>query len=164
MKKITKNKTGFTLIELLLVIAVIAAMAVTVFVALNPAGRLQNARNSKRVTDVDSYLSAVQQYIVDNGGTLPAGIATTSDSMIGTCSTTPAVATGGCNVLASSACFNASTTLAKYLASAPMDPLATLGFASSTDYAITASATTSIVTIKACGQENATGGQIWASR
>jgi prepilin-type N-terminal cleavage/methylation domain-containing protein len=166
MKKINTTR-GFTLIELLLVIAVIVALAVTVFVALNPATRLANARDARRTADVDSLLTATQEYIVDNAGTLPTGIPTSSDAMIGTCagnaSTTNGVAvtTNGCNILATTTCFNASTTYAKYLSGAPMDPLATLGFASSTDYAITASSS-GIVTVKACGVEKLS--QLWESR
>lgn len=163
MKKSSmKEKRGFTLIELLLVIAVIVALAVTVFVALNPATRLANARDARRTSDVDSLLTATEEYIVDHSGSLPPGIATTSDSMIGTCATSSAVSTGGCNVSAASTCFNASTTYTSYLSGSPMDPLSTNGTATSTDYAITESSTTGIVTVKACGVEKLT--QIWESR
>ena len=55
-------RKGFTLIELLLVIAVIVALAITVFVALNPAQRLAEARDAKRVSDMSSFQDAMQLY------------------------------------------------------------------------------------------------------
>ncbi|MDE2588934.1 MAG: prepilin-type N-terminal cleavage/methylation domain-containing protein, partial [Patescibacteria group bacterium] len=39
---------GFTLIELLVVITIISTLLVVVFVALNPGGRLQQARDARR--------------------------------------------------------------------------------------------------------------------
>src|SRR3989338_7101975 len=67
---------GFTLIELLVVIAIIAILAVLVFVALNPAARFQDARNSRRVNDVNNYLTAIHECIVDNSGSLTPCIGT----------------------------------------------------------------------------------------
>jgi len=157
MKK--TNHKGFTLIELLLVIAVIVALAVTVFVALNPATRLAQARDARRTADVDAILTATQEYIVDHAGSLPPGVSTSTDTMIGTCGTSVATSTGGCST-AAAACFNASTTYASYFAGAPYDPL--YGSATQTYYAIVASSTTGIVTVKACGVEKLS--QIWSSR
>jgi len=160
MKK-TLNK-GFTLIELLLVIAVIVALAVTVFVALNPATRLLNARDARRTTDVDSILNATQEYIIDHAGVIPAGISTT-DTMIGTCVTsTQGFASGGCNVATGSACFNPTSLYAPYLQSLPMDP-GNVSSSPVTDYAISVVASSGIITVKACSVEKA-GGQIWESR
>lgn len=151
MKKIVNQRSAFTLIELLLVIAVIVALAVTVFVALNPAQRLSQARDARRTADVDAILTATHEYIMDNKGTVPANISTT-DTMIGKCgSAAPAVSKNGCVITANTTCFDASTTLSAYLASAPMDPAT--GTASTTYYAISASTSTGIVTVKACAAE-----------
>lgn len=139
------------MIELLLVIAVIVALAVTVFVALNPAARLASARNARRTSDVDTLLTATHEYIIDHTGSFPF-TPTTTDEMIGTAATSSAVSTGGCNVPAASAEFNASSVYAAYLASAPMDPLS--GTATSTGYAINIASSTGIVTVKACLAEN----------
>ena len=155
-----EKRNGFTLIELLLVIAVIVALAVTVFVALNPATRLANARDARRTSDADSLLTATHEYIVDNAGSLPAGISTSSDSMIGTCATAATTTSGGCNVVSGTTCFNAGTLYAAYLKTAPTDPLN--GTATTTNYAITSVATSGIVTIKSCGVEKLT--QLWVSR
>ena len=48
------QRKGFTLIELLIVIAIIAILAASLFVALNPAKRFQDARDAKRNQDVES--------------------------------------------------------------------------------------------------------------
>jgi prepilin-type N-terminal cleavage/methylation domain-containing protein len=66
-KKICRVK-GFTLIELLIVIAVIAILTSIVFVALNPLGRFQDARNSTRWTDANAILSAIKLNQVDHKG------------------------------------------------------------------------------------------------
>jgi len=64
-------KKGFTLIELLIVIAIIAIIAGAVLVAMNPAKRICDANNGQRWEETNSILSAIQQYVVDNTGTLP---------------------------------------------------------------------------------------------
>ena len=54
MYKIKEENKGFTLLELLIVIAVLAVLAGVLFVALNPASRLEDSRNAKRWTDVNA--------------------------------------------------------------------------------------------------------------
>lgn len=152
MKKVRLSK-GFTLIELLLVVAIIALLALTVIVALNPVKRLQDSRNAHRYSDVDSILTAVNEYVVDNNGSLPTGI-TTTEQQLGTC------VSGGNTVCttAAAACVDLTTPLAKYLKSIPIDPL---GSASTTFYSIVKDAN-NIVTVKACDAED--GATITISR
>jgi type IV pilus assembly protein PilA len=149
--KRTKQK-GFTLIEILLVIGMIAVLATVVFVALDPAKRFRDVRDAKRATDVQSVLSAIQTYIVDNQGTLPAGI-TTTEKQLGTAVAGCTLATGGCAVVGAADCINLSATLAKYLKTIPLDPSG--GTATLTKYSVGIDAN-SIVTVKACGTEGAT--------
>lgn len=157
-----KKQSGFTLIELLVVIAIIAALAVVVYSALNPVKRLQDAKDSRRTADVDTILTSIHQSIVDNKGTLPAGLSTNmAETQIGTGATGCAIATGGC-AAAATACVDLTTPLAKYQKSAPIDPLGgTTYTAAKTGYTVTVDAN-NIVTIKACGTEGTTN--ISASR
>ncbi|MBL7057964.1 prepilin-type N-terminal cleavage/methylation domain-containing protein [Patescibacteria group bacterium] len=62
------RKKGFTLIELLLVIAIIAILAATIFVALDPLTRFQDSRDSRRWSDANSILSAIKIDQIDNRG------------------------------------------------------------------------------------------------
>lgn len=86
----TKRK-GFTLIEILLVVAAIGILAGIVILAINPTKQLADTRNAQRKVDVNTILSAVYQYAIDNNGTIPASI-TTTDTEI--CKTTASTCTG----------------------------------------------------------------------
>jgi prepilin-type N-terminal cleavage/methylation domain-containing protein len=99
-----RGQKGFTLIEVLVVIAIIAILAAIVLVAINPAKRFQDARNSQRKANVESILSAIQQNMIDNKG-------------ITTC-TLPSTAT----VIKSSGGVDLTGCLGSYLAILPVDP------------------------------------------
>lgn len=144
------NKKGFTLIELLIVISIISILAVVVFVALNPAQRFKDARDARRVTDVDTILSAIHTYIVDNKGLLPTGLTSgMAETQLGTAASACTVSTGGCAVT-TTACLDLSTPLVKYLKTLPIDPNG--GTDAKTNYSIVVD-TNGIVTVKACGTE-----------
>lgn len=68
------KKSGFTLIELLIVIGVVAALAGIVFIAVDPAKRMAQARNAVRWSEARSLLDAILLYQVDHNGNLPAGV------------------------------------------------------------------------------------------
>lgn len=150
MKNIAvRRKAGFTLIELLVVIAIIAILAVVVFVALDPVTRFADARNARRRQDVNSILTAVHEYIVDNDGALPTGLSTSmSETQLGTCASGGATLCSG----AAAACVNMTSVLARYLKSIPIDP-GTGASAATTGYSVTVDAN-NIVTISACSAEN----------
>ncbi|OGZ00064.1 MAG: hypothetical protein A2945_00040 [Candidatus Liptonbacteria bacterium RIFCSPLOWO2_01_FULL_52_25] len=59
------NRKGFTLIELLVVIAIIAVLSVVVILTLNPAELLRQARDSNRISDVNTVKSAISLYLAD---------------------------------------------------------------------------------------------------
>lgn len=158
-----KSTKGFTLIELLLVITIIAVLAVAVFAALNPSQRLKDTKNARRTADVDTILTAIHQYIIDNKGTLPTGLtAGMAEAQLGTaasgCALTSATQSPSCNV-ATAACLDLSTPLAKYLSKMPIDPSGYDGnvavtadasaSASKTNYSVVVDAN-GIVTVKAC--------------
>lgn len=146
MNKKIKATAGFTLIELLVVIAIIAILATIVFVALNPVQRFADARNSRRWNNVNSLLTAIHEYAVDNNGSLPAGIST-SEQQLGTCASGGATACSG----AAAACLDLSTLLAAYLKSMPIDPSS--GTAATTKFSVIKDAN-NLITVKACAAEN----------
>ncbi len=75
MKNIIKNSKGFTLIELLVVIAIIAVLAVAVILTLNPAELLKQARDSTRISDLNTLKSAISLYLADvNGATISSTV------------------------------------------------------------------------------------------
>ena len=140
-----KNKKGFTLLEILLVIGIIATLAVVVIVSLNPAQRFEDAQNSRRLSDIQSILSATQQYIIDNKGEIPAGISAT-EKQISTNSSDCNIVTEACNVTGSGDCVDLTETLSNYLKEMPYDSNG--GTSDTTHYSI--QITNNIVTVRAC--------------
>lgn len=131
-------RKGFTLIELLLVIGIIAILASIVIVAINPTKQLGDARNAQRQSDVNTILSAVYQYAIDNDGNLPDTITTTEREIC---------ATGATD------CDNAidlDVLTGAYLVRMPRDPQAAT--ATGTNYWIVENANGRI-TVRAAGAE-----------
>lgn len=64
MKK--HKKGGFTLVELLIVIGILAVLAVTVLLALNPAEAQKKSRDVARLKDAATLQAIVDQYLNDN--------------------------------------------------------------------------------------------------
>jgi len=97
---------GFTLIELLIVIAIVAILSTVVVLVLNPAQLLAQARDSNRISDLNTLKSAMLLYLNDGGTQLAADYSKCYNSTTTTCfgttgygtTTLPAdirVATGG---------------------------------------------------------------------
>lgn len=148
---------GFTLVELLLVIGIIATLAVVVFVALDPAKRFQDSRDAKRVSDVETILSAVHQYVIDNKGAFPDGLDQDTERMLGTYGASCEYYNGGCDV-STGACLNLADELSKYLKTIPFDPQ--MGNEQETYYSILRDGS-GIIMVRACAAE---GSQISVSR
>ena len=70
-QKLNSFKRGFTLIELLIVIAILGILAAAVLVAINPAKRQNQARDTKTQNDISQVSSALQAYFTSEGGTYP---------------------------------------------------------------------------------------------
>lgn len=115
MKNIKNNKSGFTLLEILLVVAAIAILAGVVIVAVNPGKQLADARNSQRLSDVNSIASAVIQKSIDEDGVVMTAV-TTTDTEI--CIKGGSV-TATCTSLID---LSTLTTSSEYLTGIPTDP------------------------------------------
>jgi len=147
-----KKSKGFTLIELLIVIGIIAILAAIIYVAVDPARRLAEARNAERWSSVNSILNAYLKYTVDHAGTEPVTLVAGTYYMIGTDDDA-----AGCTPPATTLVTNLSTTLVdEYLSSIPIDPFTSGAGAAKTYYYITKS-TNGRITAGACTPE-AVGG------
>jgi len=135
----TNRKSAFTLIEVLVVVALVAILAAITFIAINPAKNFADARNTQRSSDVAEILSAVTQYISEQGHTIG------DFANVTTCPTTKAIGTTAGNV-------NLTTLLVdSYIVGIPTDP--SVGTAGDTGYTI-CKTVTSRVTVTAPNAEN----------
>ncbi len=134
---------GFTLIELLVVIGILAVLLAITLVAINPARQFAMSNDTKRSSDINAILNAVNQYQADNRGALPTGIP------VGT----PAIISDtGVDICAA--------LVTRYLAALPVDPLTNNGAAITdctaaynTNYDIVQSASDSRITVSAPAAE-----------
>ena len=68
-----KTKKGFTLLELLIVIGILAILSTTIIIVINPAQLLKRARDSQRISDLNTMKTAIAYYITEETGTLNIG-------------------------------------------------------------------------------------------
>jgi type IV pilus assembly protein PilA len=142
--KIRSQEKGFTLIELLVVIGILAVLLAITLIAINPAKQFAQANNTKRRSDVNAILNAINQYMADNKGTLPTGITTTDQE----------ISNGGANLCAA--------LVPVYIAALPVDPQTSNGNpiqqtacagAYLTNYHVIQAATSNRITVSAPGAE-----------
>lgn len=69
LSNIKKRTEGFTIIEVLIVLAIAGLILLIVFLAVPALQR--NSRNTQRKNEVSGLLSAVNEYVDNNNGTLP---------------------------------------------------------------------------------------------
>lgn len=148
--KTAQLKKGFTLIELLVVIGILAVLLAITLIAINPAKQFKQANDTKRRSDVNAILNAINQYMADNKGALPIGITIPSGIY-----PTDAVeiSNAGADLCGS--------LVPKYIAALPVDPLTGGGAAISnpcpatysTNYKIVKSATDNRITVGAPAYE-----------
>lgn len=65
------RREAFTLVELLIVIALIAILAVTTFVIINPTQRINASNDARRREEVREIQKAIEVYSTQNNGSLP---------------------------------------------------------------------------------------------
>lgn len=142
-----KKSKAFTLIELLVVIGILAVLLAITLIAINPSRQFSQANNTKRRSDVNAVLNAVNQYMADNKGSLPTGIDTTERVI----SNDPAV-TNKVDIC--------SFLVTQYMAGLPVDPLTSGGApvtvctaTYNTNYTIVRSASNNRITVSASGAE-----------
>lgn len=119
----SKRKEGFTLVELIIVIAIIAILAAAIFVAVDPARRLHEARNARRSTDIATILDAIKTYQADSKGDLPVKVEGMTAGLfyqIGTDESSCNIACQGATT--EDGCVDLSGIGSSYLARVPFDP------------------------------------------
>ncbi len=88
MNTVNTNRKGFTLLELLIVIAIIAVLSVLLIIVLDPAETLKRARDSQRVSDLNTIKTALGIYLTATstpnlgGGTVTSGVGGTGNICI----------------------------------------------------------------------------------
>lgn len=78
------DSDGFTIIEVMIVLAIAALILVIVFLAVPALQR--SSRNTSRRTDASNSLSALSNYISNNGGQLPSSNCQKAGTGAGECS------------------------------------------------------------------------------
>ncbi len=81
-KTIKNLQKGFTLIELLVVIGILAILLAIVLIAINPAKQFGQANDTKRSSYVNAILNAVNQFMADNKGAVPANMPTSAQGSV----------------------------------------------------------------------------------
>jgi prepilin-type N-terminal cleavage/methylation domain-containing protein len=119
MSKTSFLKRGFTLIELLVVIGILAVLLAITLIAINPARQFSQSNNTKRSSDVNAILNAVDQYAADNRGQLPSGIPVEDPNTAGSEAAVIGSGAGEVDICAA--------LVTDYMAALPVDPLTNNG-------------------------------------
>src|SRR5689334_8413502 len=88
-----RKEQGFTIIEVLIVLAIAGLILLVVFLAVPALQR--NARNTTRREDAGNVLSAVNEFVANNNGSLPTGFGGSGSALtVGTSGNTVPVSLG----------------------------------------------------------------------
>jgi len=114
-----RNYYGFTLVQLIVTMAVLLVLAAAVFSWVDPLARVGEAKNKRRIQDLNLLATALSNYAGDHNGVLP---------VLGTISTSKKVlcsSQGGSNLSCagdSQLCLTVDDGFDKYLGALPIDP------------------------------------------
>lgn len=111
---------GFTLPEVLVVVGILSILAVIAIIAIDPVSRFEDARNSRRLSDVQAIAGALHQYTIDHKGVLPKGL-DARERQIGTVTSGCTIMTDECSVQ-EAACLDLTGAITPYLHGVPSDP------------------------------------------
>lgn len=79
-QKFNKFSKGFTLIELLVVIAILGVLVVGLMVAINPADKINQASDSRVISDIGALSRATESYATVTSGYYPENTARLTSS------------------------------------------------------------------------------------
>lgn len=146
-----RNTFGFTLVSLIVTLGVILVLAGSIFVAVNPAGRIATARDTRRQQDLVVLAKALKDYSLNHQGQLPfTGEISNRKRVL--CSDTTRLTCGA----DADACLEIDTTtdfLDSYLPTLPIDPSKTN--AADSGYYLEGDPSTGQITLGACNYEQA---------
>lgn len=154
VRSIFRKQGGFTLLEVLLVVAILAILAGIIIVAINPNKQLADSRNTQRQTDLNTIISAMYQYAVDNNGAMPPAGTNGGVALSATATEICATVTSGTPTCTGLIDLSALVASEKYLPAVPKDPQCSTTCATNgTGYKVSRSANNRI-TVTAPATEN----------
>lgn len=121
MRLFPTHYRGFTLPEILVTVGILSILAVIAIIAIDPVHRFEDARNSRRLSDIQTVTGALHQYTIDHRGILPEGL-DQHERQIGTGKTGCALQTSECTIPGDTDCIDLTTVLDPYLHGVPIDP------------------------------------------
>jgi len=81
VREVQLSNRAFSLLELIIVVAILAVLASTAIITVNPGRRLTEARNARRHAEVKILSGAINRHALDNGGDFISNISSTLQMM-----------------------------------------------------------------------------------
>ena len=114
-----KNKQGFTMVELIVVVAVLLVLSAATFSWIDPLARVGEAKNKKRIEDINVVSAALANYAAAHEGVLPVlGSINTNKKVLCASQSGSNLSCAGDSQL----CLSVDDDFYKYLGTLPYDP------------------------------------------